>query len=352
MGFSDWSFGTTEAHQAKTYELIWENSDLICLQFNDGIPWREAYEKKPYGKALQTLIAGRLNSLKKGHKVYLEISPLNMGRDGIAVYNNEEASMPMPPPWDTYAIDDPHMITGYANFCLSVIELFNPAYVNYALEGTSYLFNHKEQREPYLRFLQGVYDQIKSAHPDVPLGISAVINDPYESSTDDFRQTIAKLNSCMDWLGASFYPFAFFPREDRGNPNTLPKPSLELIAELAQGKPVAITETNWPAENLVIDAYKLNCPSTPEWQKDYADFLLQTAQNLNALFVIWWSVADYDIKWEAFPDNVKDIGKVWRDTGLYDEKLEPRPALAVWKAWFSRPLKRAEPPENKPASAQ
>ena len=340
MGFSDWSYGTTAAHQEKTYDLIWENSDLICFQFDDGVPWPEAYEGKPFGKALQQRIDQRLEDLKKGHKVYLEISVLTMNRDAIAGYWGEKSDMPMPEPWNSYAIDDEHMITAYANYCGTLIDFFQPAFVNYSLEGSSLLFSSGDLAKPYLQFLKGVYGQLKEKHPEVRLGISATIHNPPRVARPEFQEKIADLLPCVDWLGASFYPFAFFRRDDGGNPNTLPEKSIGLIKELARGKPVAICETNWIAEDLVIETFGLNVPSSEAWQKDYVELLMKTAEEIDALFVVWWSIADFDIKWKAFPEEVKDVGRVWRDTGLLDENLNPRPGFGVWQDWFLRPVNR------------
>jgi len=338
MGFSDWDFGTTEEHKMKTYELIGKHSDFICLQFMDGVPWPEAYAGEHFGKALQKVIDDRLAALKEDRKVYLEVSLLNMNRTGLAGYIGEEGGMGRPAPWDNYDLEDEQVSTAYANYCNRLIEAFKPDYLNYVLEGADYRMDDPEARQKYLDFLDTVYHRIKEKHPEVPLGISATIHDPERAATQEYKDGIAKLLPYVDWLGASFYPFAFYRRDDAGNPNTLPKPSIGLIESIAQGKPVAFTETNWPAEDLIVEGFDLNVESSAEWQKDYARDLLQAAHEVDALFVVWWAIADWHLKWESFPDDVKDIGKIWRDTGLLDQNLNPRPALEVWDRWLALPV--------------
>ena len=45
---------------------------------------------------------------------------------------------------------------------------------------------------------------------------------------------------------------------------------------------------------------------------------------------------DFDALWQTFPDEVKAIGQIWRDTGLLDEDGNERPAFTVWQAHFNR----------------
>jgi|GEM_PF-5079682 len=40
--------------------------------------------------------------------------------------------------------------------------------------------------------------------------------------------------------------------------------------------------------------------------------------------------------WETFPDNVKDLGRVWRDTGLLDEEGRRRLSYTTWQKAFLR----------------
>jgi len=65
--------------------------------------------------------------------------------------------------------------------------------------------------------------------------------------------------------------------------------------------------------------------------------LLSRAQTHHYLFVTCWAARDFDELWQTFPEAVKDLGALWRDTGLIDEAGKSRPAYATWKGWLSRP---------------
>lgn len=344
MGFSTWNFGPEKKDIEKTYELISKHGDFIGTQFNDGIPWPEAYEGKPYAAGFESQIRERvaaIEAIRKGKKVYLEIASLNMGRDDYCGYRGASGGMPMPEPWDTYAIDSEQKITAYANFCNDVIERFKPDFVNYGLESSDLALKKPDAEwDAFVRFHAGVYKKIKEKHPDLPLGISVPLKHPAFDEMKKLHQAVPKILPYVDFLGASVYAFVFFGHPDAGNPANLPETWLSGIAKMAQGKPVAVTETNWIAEDLEIARWNIDVKSNAEWQRAYVEKLLGEAKDLNALFVVWWSVADFDKLWNTFPENVKDIGKIWRDTGLYDENLEARPGLKVWDSWLARPVKR------------
>lgn len=79
----------------------------------------------------------------------------------------------------------------------------------------------------------------------------------------------------------------FYDHTDKGDPDTMPSDWLSQVELLAQGKPVAITETGWITEDLVIPVFGVNIPSTEAFQRTYTSRLLSEADALNAEFVIW-----------------------------------------------------------------
>jgi hypothetical protein len=63
--------------------------------------------------------------------------------------------------------------------------------------------------------------------------------------------------------------------------------------------------------------------------------LLSEADALGAEFVIWFFTVDFDNLWEGLLGR-DPVARIWRDTGLWDETLAPRPALDTWQAWLGR----------------
>ena len=54
------------------------------------------------------------------------------------------------------------------------------------------------------------------------------------------------------------------------------------------------------------------------------------------LVVICFTWRDYDRLWQTFPEAVKDLGRLWRDTGLVDEDSQSRPAMETWRTVLER----------------
>ena len=100
--------------------------------------------------------------------------------------------------------------------------------------------------------------------------------------------------------------------------------------------PIAFAETNHIAEDLIVEGLSLNIESDEKEQEDYLETLLLNAHNKQYKFIIWWAHRDYDALWETFPAEVKDVGKVWRDTGLQDEDGNERRTFKLWQKIFAK----------------
>ena len=99
---------------------------------------------------------------------------------------------------------------------------------------------------------------------------------------------------------------------------------------MMSSKPICITETGYPAEALSIYGGSTVINGTKEKQNTYFQKLFAAADNYNVKFIINFVLRDYDKLWEAVgkPD---DLSKAWRDTGLYDQDGNVRPAYETWK---------------------
>ena len=107
-------------------------------------------------------------------------------------------------------------------------------------------------------------------------------------------------------------------------------------------KPLAITETGFPAEDIILKTYNVEISGTPEKQTIYFETLLDRASQDNYLFVIAFLHRDYDALWEKIKNMVPEAFIVWKDCGLVDESGVERPALDVWKRYFSETGKKSE----------
>src|SRR5262249_4975588 len=136
-----------------------------------------------------------------------------------------------------------------------------------------------------------------------------------------------------DLVAVSYYPF-FVAEKDR-------LAALDWMTEQFDSfkKPYAMVETNDAAERLPLPKAKVVIEGTPEKQAAYYRKLLRLAQERDFVFVISFIHQDYEALWEKIKGHSPELFMAWRDCGLLDEKGRPRPAYAVWKAYFRLPRK-------------
>ena len=103
-------------------------------------------------------------------------------------------------------------------------------------------------------------------------------------------------------------------------------------------KPIAITETGYPAEKIELPSFKVTIPGSPALQKQYMSSILHIANQDRYLFVIAFLYRDYDALWEKIKSSSPEAFVVWKDCGMLDGQGTPRPALGVWKKYYALPV--------------
>jgi exo-beta-1,3-glucanase (GH17 family) len=167
--------------------------------------------------------------------------------------------------------------------------------------------------------------------------VSIALKSPDAAEMSAFASQFARIADYVDVVGASAYPYAFYSPEDGASPDSLPADWLSQISAIAPGKPVAITETGWVAQDLVLPRFGIDVNSDDATQQSYVERMLNEAQRLDVGFVIWFTIVDFDALWNGVLGQY-DLPAIWRDTGLYDETQRPRDALDTWQAWLGRPV--------------
>ena len=108
------------------------------------------------------------------------------------------------------------------------------------------------------------------------------------------------------------------------------------LAEFGR-KEIAIAETGWVAETLTIPFFAVDVDSNADMQAAYVDELFSAVEALDAQFIVWFALVDFDALWNGALGQ-DPIAHIWRDIGLYDENLNPRPALDIWQAELGLPV--------------
>lgn len=335
MGFTPWPYDATVNAVDTTYQKIELDGDMIHHQIMQGIPWDEAFNETAYPASVEGELSLRLGKAVAGQTVLLSIDSLNSSRTALANNWGSGGEEPRTTPWDVRDFDSPEVITAYTNFALDLIGRFNPTYFNYGTEASELILSDINQYNKFVDFAQQVSANIKAQYPNLKLMTSVALKSPGSTEMNLIKDNLASVLPYVDVLGVSVYPYIFYNHANKGNPDNLPTDWLTQVEALASGKPIAITETGWIAEDLVIDAFAVNIPSNETYQREYVVRLLEESNQLSVEFVVWWSLIDFQALWEGALSE-DDLAAIWRDIGLYDELVQERSGLTDWKQYLGR----------------
>jgi len=338
MAFTPWPYDATIGAVTFTYDRILANGDWVAHHLDLGVPWEEALQGDPYPQAVEDELTGRVANTPMGTPVYLAVTPLNGARDGLALNWGATGAEPLAAPWDTRGFDDPEVAMAYSAWLVDLVTRFDPACLNIAIEVSELAVNDAPAFQDFLGFEASVVADLRAQFPDLPLMVSVGLKSPASAEAATIRAAMPDAIDPIDWVGLSVYPYAFFQHSGRGDPANLPADWFSQGVDLADGKPIAVAETGWIAEDLVIPTYSLNVPADEDDQARYVEALLAACEEHDARFVTWFTIADFDDLWNGVLGQ-DPLSHIWRDTGLYDGVQVERPALGVWQARLAVPLR-------------
>jgi len=328
MGFTSWPYGATPKAVTDTYAFIGANANLINEHLDDGVPWAEALQNDTFPRSFIAKMEGRRKNRPQGTSLLLSLTALNMGRAGLADCVGEGGKQALPEPLRGKYFNDAQIKTAYLNYCVWMVDFFKPDYLLTGIEANELLNNKPGEWVGYLELSRYIQQELKRRYPTLPLSESITLHkllDKNNQALEEYRQKIRGFVAGHDFFAVSFYPFFLGLHTVREFAD-----ALEFLPRFSD-KPVGIAETGHPAEPIVIKSFKLNFETTPAEQNQYVKTLLDQARTHHYLFVTYWACKDFDELWQTFPDAVKDLGRLWRDTGLVDENNRERPACATWR---------------------
>jgi hypothetical protein len=329
MGFTPFPYDITSEAVEYTYQFLSEHTDIIAHHFDSGVPWPEAYNKKEYHQKVQDNINTRILHKKGFQETYLALTPLNGYRTNIAGYWAERENQPQKENWENITFTDPRTATAYINFCENMILTFEPKFMAYGIEVNMLADTNPEIFPDYVEFTKQVYTSLKEKHPELSIFLTFQI-DYYYGNPETQIPAVKDLLPYTDILAVSTYPFTRYP-----DPGQIPEDHFSTFASLADEKPFAVAETGFPSDSIRINEV-FSVTGTPEWQREYAEFLLTECQLLEAEFIVWFCPIDYDATWNYLIDyGIDPIFKLWIDTGVLDERLEEKPVLELWDNWLN-----------------
>lgn len=324
MGFSTWAYAPTTASVEGTYAFIGENADIYSEHIDSRIPWDAWINDRPLPAEFTNEIAGRAARRIQSATLTVSVSLLNSSRDELAPGMDGST-----PAYDR--INDPHIEDAYFKHLVYIAEQLNPDYLILAIEVNELLKNSPEKWEDYKSLMANIRTRIRQEFPALEISESITLHNFYRPDVPDpaaFAQEIADYANDLDFVAVSFYPFFKGLNSHAGF-----EEAFGFLHEKIN-KSFAIAETGHLSEDLTVESFDLFIPGSEPEQKAYLEVLLTHAQEENYRYIIWWTHRDYDALWETFPDDVKDLGKLWISNGLLNEDGVEKEGMETWKQLF------------------
>lgn len=350
MGFTPFPYDLTSAAVDDVYAKLANDADILAHHFDNGIPWNEALvDSYPYSDHIMNDWSDRLLRMSSSHKIYVAVTPINLLRDGLALYRKDADDLPLESPFDTHGsnkdFNHSDVKIAYLNYCKRVIDYFNQDYFAIGIEVNLLRKNSEDLAvwSKYAELNQHVYMELKQLYPTLPIFVSVspveMILDyttPSNEFTNDaagFRDSqLAALNDVIaysDYYAISLYPFLteFY---------NIPYPDdfFDQLFSLST-RPIAIAETGMIVETFT--AFGLEFSGSTSLQNTYIADLLANADAYSAKFVINFVLQDYDLL--CISINCSDFERMWQYTGLYDGSGNLRLSHDTWTGYLGRPVR-------------
>lgn len=326
MGFSTWSFGPKEVDVAETYNFIKDNGDIYSEQIDGQIPWKEWMNGAPLPESFTNAIQYKVAHKILGRPLVLSVSLLNTARNELV--EDLDGSLP---PYQT--LNDTQLREAYLKHVRYLVDNFSPTYLVFAMEVNELRIHDVAKWKDYKLMAEYIRMNLKGLYPNLKIAESFTLHNWFNPEVADKAGYIEEMKSYIlhsDFAAISFYPFMKGLRTK----NEFQQAFDFLHAQT--NKPFAFVETCHLAEDLSIENFDLFIESNECDQNLYLETLLENAQQKDYEFVIWWAHRDYDALWETFPSEVKDIGKLWKDTGLLNESGTERVGYNTWQLVIKR----------------
>jgi hypothetical protein len=324
MGFTGFVPDITPEAVAASRKFVRENADLIAHHI-EGVPWTETLHDAAFPPKLLEEWTGKKSSVPPNGKVYLAVSP---GRGDLKVADH---CAPLAAELRGKAYDDPLVVKTYLSYCRRAIAFFQPDYLCIGIEVNEIQSSSAASWRAYKELHRQTYAALKKDHAAMPIFASFTLHNLFKHR----GAMLSELKALMAWndfAAISYYPFFMEPKDRLS--------ALDwLLAELDPlKKPYAVVETNDAAARLELPASRFVIDGTPEKQRDYYRRLLELAEARRFEFVVSFVHQDYDRLWDKIRATAPELFMAWRDCGLIDENGVERPAFAIWKDAFARPL--------------
>jgi hypothetical protein len=288
-----------------------EDVDVIAIhQEFYGIPW-EAFEKNQPVPSVWGTLMGEIahNARAAGKPIFLSVTMLNGTRSTLAARTViNQGKVETEDNWSATcynfasAADGASKKTAYLRYVESMIDTFQPRYLNIAVEVNLFFEKCPQATAALIDVANAAYDLAKKKDPTLIVFPSIQIDHLYGYSEDScpkgqdkqscFDSAYAQLSSLKrDRFAISSYPFL----QEIGPVSNIAADWFTRGATRGNERSI-IAETGWLSTRLTAKLSSGQCldvkKSDQTEQATYLDFVLRAAQDAHIDLVTWWSNRD------------------------------------------------------------
>ena len=335
FGTSSFPFDRSAEAAVTTQRTARELGDLYVVQLDDGVPWAEALEDKPFPVATERKWRDLLANAPAGRPIYLALEPLDHDRVNLAAASEGSS---VPTKLRRAALDDEAMRRAYLNYSRRAVDYFKPTFLNLGVENGELAHRDPGRWPAYERLIKSTMSSLRKDFPKLRQGISFGLQSLMEPETAKRSKPLVEAS---DYLGLSFYPYmSNFHEKFRVRP--LPAPPGEWREPLDwvrayTNKPIAITETGYNTRAVQLPAEKIRLQGTPDLQAAYVRDLARYAARDRYLFVVYYLPIDIGPLLRTLPASESAAASMWRENGFFDANMKPKPALEEWRRILAQP---------------
>ncbi|GMN12071.1 hypothetical protein MTsPCn9_08960 [Croceitalea sp. MTPC9] len=326
MGFTTWPYAPTLEAVTSTNMFLSSNGDIYSEHIDSNIPWNSWINSAELPNSFTEMVSNRAIRRSPENIMTLSISLLNLNRsDLMPDFDGEIPSY--------NSLNDEIIANAYYKHVNYLLEQLTPNYLVIAVEVDGLLKNAPEKWEAYKSLMSNVKSRIKTEYPTLPISESVMLHGFYQPDFGESGAVISEISSyvnTMDFAAISFYPFL------KGLSDKSEFQAALDFLHANINKPIAFAETGHLSEDLAISSFDLSITGTQAEQNEYLESLLMNAQEENYEYIIWWTHRDYNLLWETFPEDLKDLGELWISNGIINEDGIEKLAKQSWGETFSK----------------
>ena len=330
FGVSTFPFGPSHAAIEQTFRIAEELSDIYVVQLDNGVPWAEAAKDARFPAAVERKWRELSAHAPSGRPVYLALAPLAEDRTSLAAASEGSSSFEQ---FRGATFDDPVIVKAYTLYAQRAVRYFKPAYLNLGVENGELAYRRPSEWQAYVAMIRQVMAALRQEFPTLKMGISFGLQSLMDKATAERARQIVDLS---DYVGISFYPY-MSPFQEKFGLRALPPPPDQWRAPLDwlrsfTDKPIAICETGYNTQDVSLPKWQIRMTGSEAAQKDYVSDLANYAKRDGYLFVVYYLPVDIGPLVETLPEGPRELVRMWRENGLLESNLNPKPARDVWKS--------------------